>query len=199
MKQYKVKLFISVLALLGFNNAWAVPCGDTGSGVFLDASFSTTAYILCEDGSGNNSPYPNSLDVFGMTYDALSKQETPGSFGQLVDIDLMVTPTSGTISGEWSFTNVAAYDEYVVVLKDGGVNDAFGNSIKWSSYLLDSTLFGGNGSTWSGYWVYGGEKALSNFVVYGKPASTVPEPAILGLIGFGMFGLAFARRSRQYN
>jgi hypothetical protein len=197
-----MKLLIGLFALVGFSQAWAVPCSDTNSGVFLDAAHTQSASADCVDSTANNDPFPSVLNAFGMTYDALSKQNTDSgngdtAFTEIVDIDLVVTPLNNAPSGTWSFTNVAQYSEYVIVLKDGeAIKDT---DIKWSAYLLDSNLFGANDTTWSGTWVFGGDplKGLSHLSVYGKLAENVPTPAILGVMGIGLMGMVFSTGLRR--
>jgi hypothetical protein len=212
MKSY---ISLSALMLMLFGaQAYAVPCSDARTGVFLTTTspqYSDVAYTQCEDGSGND-PYPDDLGpIFGgMTYEALQKLNY-GSDGleTVVDINLVVTPAGAATDGTWSFTNIEAYTDYVIVLKDGGAGNP---SVDYSAYLLDPTLFGGNGSTWSGDWIYGynyngqgveeGLKNLSHLTVYGKfeeperPPGEGEVPAPGALILFGT-GLVLMRRRRM--
>ena len=195
----KILLGLS-LAMIGAQ-AQAVPCGDTTSGVFL--ADGTQAWSSCMDGAGVNDPFPSSLIMDSMTFDALQKiewskdglsQDPPET---LVNINLTVTPDGQAPNGTWSFTNLAAYDSYVIVLKDGGT--APDGIIQWSSYLLDSSLFNSTaGSTWSGDWIYGtktnGELGeLSHLSVYGK-LNPVPEPGMVALLATGLLGMVVTRR-----
>lgn len=182
MKIYK--LLVASFALLGFGQVWAVPCGDTTAGVFTTSS--AVAYTACQDASGND-PYPGALSAFGETWDALSKDD--GVLEEQVDIDLVLTGLGGT-SGSWSFTNLASYNTYVVVLKAGNA---------YSAYLLNSALFpAATGATWAGLWDVGATPALSHLSVYGRLADVqIPAPGILALLGIGLLGMIPLLRARR--
>lgn len=220
----KILLGLS-LAIIG-TQAQAVPCIDTTSGVFTlgtttatgendatnSVSIANTAMTVgCEDHTGNDPWGAGELVFDGMTFDALSKFDwgenkdtgiTYNTLTEAVDIDLTVTAggVPGVVGetdtaapyGTWSFTNVAAYDSYIIVLKDGVLVDG----IKWSAYLLDSSLFDPTGSTWAGDWIFGGEplKDISHLSVYGKYTGSVPEPGMVGLLAIGLLGVIVARR-----
>ena len=192
----KILLGLS-LAMIGAQ-AQAVPCSDATSGVFL--ADGTQAWSSCTDGAVVNDPFPSSLTLDSMTFDALQKtswEETGLLTETLVDISLTVTPSLQATSGTWSFTNLAAYDSYVIVLKDGATAP---DGVNWSAYLLDSSLFNSTaGSTWSGDWTYGigltsiAPAELSHLSVYGK-LSSVPEPGMVALLAIGLLGMVAARR-----
>ena len=206
-----IKILLSLMLATVASQAQAVPCADTASGVFTLGTTTSTGVnsatnsvsTTCMDGAvgdnGNTEWNSGSLTMDSMTYDALQKTEWNSGGGGVttefkVDIGLTVTPTDTQATfGTWSFTNVAAYDSYVIVLKDGGTAP---DGVKWSSYLLDSSLFAG--STWTGDWVYGlglnlNPAELSYLAVYGK-LSSVPEPGMVGLLAIGVLGMLVARR-----
>ncbi len=215
MKSLAAITSVVMLMLMGAR-VQAVPCSDTSTGVFLDSGLTMQAWVNpdgCEDGAGSNDPFPGSLTFDGMTYDALQKinyangggQETPET---QVNINLQVTPENAGPMGTWSFTNIAAYTDYIIVLKNGPTFDG----TQWGAYLLDSSKFDStDGSTWSGWWRYGcGDKScrqqgqlknLSHLTVYGKfndgggPPQGVPAPGTLLLLGAGLLGLRIRRRA----
>jgi hypothetical protein len=229
--------FTTLLMLLFGTQVQAVPCAQTDTGVFkegsLDSSTLVEAWSDCEDGTTNNDPFPSAYigfpdpDIIGspdMIFDALEKINYGGADELLVDIDLEITPTGAATQGSWSFTNVAEYDQYVIVLKDGGT---YPDGVKWAAYLLDSELFDATtGSTWAGDWIYGyniipgkpiqgtgpppikgpptmGDlKDLSHLSVYGKlvrdrppgEGEEVPAPGVLVLFGTGLVLMRMRRR-----
>ena len=185
------------LAVLAFSaNAFAVPCSNPDSGIFLNDG-TTKAWSTCQDGAGSNDPFPGSLNVGGMDYTALQKYDwVEDKFTTQLNINLTVTPSGAAPSGTWAFDPIAGFTDYVIVLKDGGAYYQNDGPIQWAAYVLDSSLFGG--TTWSGTWVYGDNergsaKAISHLSVYGK-RGTIPEPNILALIGGGIVALGLLRR-----
>jgi hypothetical protein len=221
----KYHVSFSALLLIFFGaQAQAVPCAQTDTGVFLTGG-STQAWSDCEDGSGANDPFPSPYIGFpDMTYDALQKinygnggQDSPTTE---VDINLVITPTGAATNGTWEFTPVAAYNQYVIVLKDGGAYTGpnWDVGVKWAAYLLDSSLF--DDATWRGDWIFGYDnsqipqtkpkeyeqgnlKNLSHLSVYGKfvedggegPPEEIPVPGTFFLLGLGLLGLRFRSKA----
>ena len=197
-----IKILLSLTLAMIASQVQAVPCSDASSGVFVGDP-PNQAWSSCMDGplGVKNDPFPGDLTMDLMDFTALEKVavETTGQVREtLVDISLTITPAGPATMGTWSFTNLAAYDSYVIVLKDGGSSDAKpAEDIFWSAYLLDSDLFNLTaGDTWSGTWIYGGDplKELSHLSVYGKLSSTVPEPGMVALLAIGLLGMVVARR-----
>ena len=220
----RIPILSSLMLLLLGTQAQAVPCSDTSTGVFL-SSTTTAAGSACEDGSGSNDPFPSDYIGFpDMNYDALQKINYTDGGGQAsetqIDINLVITPTGAATNGTWSFTNVAEYSEYVIVLKDGGT---YPDGVNWAAYLLDTSLFDAtDGSTWAGDWIYGynkipssgpppktytkgGLKNLSHFSVYGRLApperppseGEIPAPGVLVLFGTGLALLSMRRKRKM--
>ena len=203
----KLKLIIGLFALIGYSQAWAVPCSDSDTGVFLNDG--TQAWASCEDGGATNDPFPGDLIFGGMTFEALSKQNTDSEkiptpdveFTEIVDINLVVSPLNNAPNGTWAFDDIGGYLSYIIVLKGGGTAP---DGDKWAAYLLDNDLFAAS-STWSGTWIYGQNAnnenlaGLSHLSVYGKvdPDFDVPAPAILGIMGIGLIGMVFSSGLRR--
>ena len=123
----------------------------------------------------------------------LSKQEVGGSpnLEEPIDIDLTLSPTTGTNTGTYSFNPTAwsIYDDIIIVLKDGGIPGPNNDAYRWFAYLL------GEGVS-SGEWTYPGGKNLSHLSVYGREASPVAEAATMLLLGIGLVGLAGFGRNK---
>lgn len=67
------------------------------------------------------------------------------------------------------------------------------SDIQWESFISDSIL----NITWSNATATGNTLNVQHFVSYeinGEPISSIPEPATIWLIGFGLIGLAGMRR-----
>ena len=182
------KLFLYSLILLA---SFALPFSIIGNAQALTIcnTSDVSGCEECADGILNDSNVSaDDLDgYFGYdNWEYLSKQETPGNLEGPVDIGLVVTPTTGTNSGTYSFNpgTWSIYDYITVVLKDGDVAD-----IKWFAYLL------GDGNS-NGTWTYPTGKDLSHLSVYGRKGDApVPEPATILLLGSGLVGLAgFGRK-----
>lgn len=200
-----IKVLLSVALAMIASLAQAVPCADTSTGVF-ESGTTTIGWTGCEDGAGSNDPFPSALTFDGMIYDALSKYDWDPSAGEPsltepVDINLTVTPTGAATNGTFSFNDIAGYDDFIVVLKDGGT---YPDGDQWAAYLLSEDLL--SGGVWSGDWIYGyaiiqsddskgNLKNISHLSVYGK-VGDVPEPGVVALLAIGLIGMVAARRKK---
>lgn len=161
-------------------NAAIIVCGDFQLG---DA-------VACEDGDGNNDPYPFDLTAFGVTWTAIDKDDaaelTDGNDVDTGQPELLFYWTAGpnedpadVRSGEWFLDDSiwGVYDRLVIVLKAGS---------GFASFELESGDLDGDWITRQG---------LSHASLYGIVGdTTVPEPGTLGLLGLGLLGLGLARR-----
>lgn len=89
-------------------------------------------------------------------------------------------------NGTW-FVNpgaLSAYEEFIIVLKAGE---------QWAGFLFD------NQNADNGTWSFPGSPGLSHLSLYvrGEAETEVPEPATLGLLGFGLVGVYAAARRRK--
>jgi hypothetical protein len=173
------------VATLGFSaSANALPCSQG----FVNGGGAPN--YSCQDGGSNvsndNASELNNGSYFGEnTWEFLSKQDTPGSLTQPVDIDLVVSPTTGTQSGTWSFNAGVwdSYDQILIVIKDGKTSP---NNVFWSAYLVNPTDSSGNWDL--------GQKSLSHLSVYG--IQSVPEASATLLLSIALGGVAFLGRKK---
>jgi hypothetical protein len=174
----KATVVFVVLFLCFASSAFAIPCTQGG----------VSGSVSCQDGTGNNdflnpTLAVNSQSFFGQTdWEFLQKQGTPGALETDVDVGLVVSPTTGTQSGIWSFSGSAwsIYQEIMIVLKSANA---------FSGYLLDSVA-----TPVSGTWDTGNQN-LSHLSIYGRGSVDIPESATLFLVGGGLIMVAgFSRR-----
>jgi hypothetical protein len=88
---------------------------------------------------------------------------------------------NGFSTGNWTLP-ASIYNEIMIVFKNG------------SGTYLTAFLTSENSGSWTTA-LFGG-KDVSHYTFYGRDGVEVSEPAILGLLGLGLFGLAFARRRK---
>src|SRR5688572_22566676 len=181
-KYFKSTLAVAGLGMLAtwsFNaHAAIIACGDFQLGDAID----------CEVGVGNNDPYPQNLEAFGVSWTAIDKDAQPGivdgndpDTGELESLFNWTNdnPDGEALSGDWFLDNAIwdTYDRLVIVLKAGPT---------FSTFELE---FG----DLSGEWITA--QGLSHASLYGIVGDgTVPEPGTLGLLGLGLLGIGLARR-----
>ena len=172
-------LLSAAFILLICSNAAAIPC--TSGGVL--------GSIDCQDGTTNNDFVSDPLTVntenfFGFNdWAYLQKQDLPSPLETNIDVGLVVTPTTPSATGTWSFDSIVwdIYEDVMIVLKAGPA---------FSGYRLDF-----NTEPTAGTWDTGG-RDLSHLTLYARGDShSVPEPATFFLLGTGLVGLVRFKKS----
>ena len=139
-------------------------------------------YITPPDNSAvANETNVNAAGFFNITtwVVAVAKQDLPSDAGQ---------------TGTWAITdaNFSLYT-YMITFKDGqGTNltsfrlNGEYSSGGWRTPFVDPPFTG----------VSSDGKDVSHFTIFRSPSASVPEPATLGMLGLGLFGMAAIRRRK---
>ena len=161
------------------------PAGDTACETAAASNDSNTINTYLESVFGTRL-YKSD---FGGTEDGAFAGSYDTVFNEL---DSDGDPNGAVITYNAGSDSIACPSCYLLV-KDGSNNPA------WYLYDLDALVIaaawdGMETITLSGFWSGAGLKgAISNVAIYG-PASNVPEPGILALLGLGLVGMAVTRR-----
>jgi hypothetical protein len=121
----------------------------------------------------------------GSNDDFLAKPEGDG-YVDVGDGGWTQSGSSGTFSIDSTLWNT--YSSLAIGFKFGTGNQPD----EWFIYTLNSGVSSG---TWDFVNVFGTGGGLSHVVVY-SAATTVPEPATMGLLALGLLGAGFTRRQR---
>jgi hypothetical protein len=174
-----VGTFAASAALLMFssaNAAWTSCSADVAGKVVANSG--------CEFHSTFNQDFLNTTPIT-VNQDGGAFGNTDWEYISRTDLDTNDNGQAGT----WSTMGAlfAAYQEVMIIFKDGADTTLHG-------YLVAVNSEG----TWNTPFLVGSTfKDVSHFTYYGRGmAADVSEPAILGLLGLGLFGLAFARRRK---
>ena len=184
----RIAHLLGLISVFAMGNCYAINC-------LSPVTDGVTGSLYCQDGSDKNdqasdlTPFTWGGNVATGAWTFLQKQDTDnqgmgtgletGSDITASDVDLDVSPTNNTHTGDWSFSRKVwdMYAEVVVVLK-GGENP------HWVAYYLNNLL-----KPTSGDWLTtssGTSPGLSHFSLYarGTPTTTtdMPEPSTILLI-----------------
>jgi hypothetical protein len=208
----KRQLALGIVLLLGAGAASAFPCGVG----YVDGNKTATP-LTNPNGAGDdfaclNGPVNDNNDsaadlnagsFFGRSdwvfYDKIDPP-TEGAIGGnsgILKISDLETSGGAVIAGNWEFLLAnfwTAFDDALIVLKDGGVNVDSGcrgncDSYFWSAYHVTNGEIDGN-------WAMD-RRNLSHISLYTHPGinpptppdEPVPEPGILSLLGAGLLGM----------
>jgi hypothetical protein len=190
----------------GAGVANAATCTASSPDVNADPLATLTNSTSCGPGTGNNdtAALVNSEEPSSLVWSFIEKDEAVSNSGSLL--------FSGSTDGDWGIddTGLAAYDSFLITLKDG--NDI---SPSWYWFIIDtstgcSALNDFASATYCGEWTMYGKngrlKEISHMSLYGANSSgttsgstgTVPEPGTSGLalLALGLLGAGIGLRRK---
>ena len=178
---------------VSLGNSIKCSAGNAQNGIAIgDVTGNAGGATNCWGTLDGNDPGPSGdgFDIDGMTYDFISKLDTPGG-PDGTDIGLAVSG-GGTTSGTWSFTGLpGGYGDFLIVLKAA-------SKPGFAIWLFE----GPHAASTSGNWLVAWNKGLSHLSVYAKespisPPAPIPVPAAGFLLVGALAGLAGLRRRNR--
>jgi hypothetical protein len=188
MKKLHARSALATLAvaLIGFSTpAAAAP-------VYCSAVSTTRNYMAIDDGQAAACLLSGANNIGQASFNDPFLTSSAGAGWTNVSGDAGLSFTQDGSTGGWSFDS-SLWDKYANL----AIGFKFGTGKKADGWFTYSLANGVSAGDWQLFNVFGRGGGLSHLVLYANGENSVPEPGTLGLLGFGLAGLAAAARRRR--